>query len=928
MLSTQLNLSTVYTGLGQISAALHLAEVVVERAEPIPGDDFAVVALHNLAVAQLCSPDPKVRKTGIDTLKRALRLGIEMIGEDADLVKVIEAKLEKYHRQKKMQEQETTVMVRAPAPPNTPGGPNSSQHRSAASRALRALDFATPEEDPLLRKKVAERQAASMSPAPNSAMSRPRAEVMSGATFVDGPAVPPTDGKHPPLTATEPQQQQQLSPQLHSTGRSSGTSPVEAVLPPPTTATNSSVGSPREGELGSEPRTSIAARPPSVPGSEGTQGEERLLKANASSTSITSTAASATGRVVEKGRRTVTERSFMRFAADLQTVPPPLPITFREVKAEANIKRSDPAARNEVAPRSTEDQQAREHVSVFKQRMKEKAKRQELEEQQEKILAEKHRKLAEEAAIKAREEARLEKAHQLRGRIAVRTIWRAWSDYRMTHPRQGRRKHRTVEQELYVAKCRKYRRFANRWLNRTAAQRLIARLTDPHSRRRLDYQTVLNAVRCVQRSWRCYSGKLQRARLTQLRLAEKDAVRSFERRYFATVAIQQWFRNFLAHRKMGIQRSTQYTGHILVIQRWGRKMLHHKKNLLSVLSDSRRRQFAATRIQAAWRGHTSRLTVAVLRLKRKIARMRQREQKAAMTMQRVGRGLNHRRGLGKWRVEKKLEALKLPPSAIQASEDVIRQGTSSQMLLDLKNSNKYRRFDGRQEEMKGVEVRDRDLYLEMVVSEEAKNVADRYSHNHSVRKVEIAVAHERFRRQEELTQLRAERAAKAIQRRFRRWIRSMNDDRRNRLQYYRAELQYQHYLSKEKALEEQIRREKLRLENDNAKTAREEREALRAEIEEEQDLLAESEPMYMRDAPEREEAARQLRQMESELHYAMRKDGDWLRSEYENSGVRTFRTVKEKRREDEARRRAMKVRMEDEPVAAAQPQQLPPLPSS
>jgi hypothetical protein len=221
-------------------------------------------------------------------------------------------------------------------------------------------------------------------------------------------------------------------------------------------------------------------------------------------------------------------------------------------------------------------------------------------------------------------------------------------------------------------------------------------------------------------------------------------------------------------------------------------------------------------------------------------------------------------------------------------------------LLRLKQV--YPQGEGRQEEMRQVAAEERDFYLTHVVDEEAKRHVANYTQRISRRQVDLVLAHEQNQRQHELNTLRQERGAKLIQRHWRRWWYTMNDDRRHRLEYFRAELQFSHYLAKEQQLQAQISREKLQMTNDLGREAREEKHALMqeaAEVAEEIDNMAPPDPV--RHIEQREAAAKEIKALQKDLERQDQREGGWLRTEENPNGVRTFRTVKEKQREDKAK---------------------------
>ncbi len=160
----------------------------------------------------------------------------------------------------------------------------------------------------------------------------------------------------------------------------------------------------------------------------------------------------------------------------------------------------------------------------------------------------------------------------------------------------------------------------------------------------------------------------------------------------------------------------------------------------------------------------------------------------------------------------------------------------------------------------------------------------------------------------------------------------MSEDRRQRQFYLRAEFAHAHYLAKEKALEERLRRERLRLTNDLAKEARQEKVAAASEaiaLQTEQFLSDRHNPKQLqREVEEREAEAKRLKQLERDLLRTIESEKHWLRTLESGNGVRTFRTLKEKRQEDEYRRRAndhAEHRLLPAPVCAAdQPEQQQP----
>ena len=394
---------------------------------------------------------------------------------------------------------------------------------------------------------------------------------------------------------------------------------------------------------------------------------------------------------------------------------------------------------------------------------------------------------------------------------SARHIQRTYREWAATHLTSRHSKAGKSE----VERIRSVARYAQTWLKKTAGGRFVARL-----RGRKHPQEWLRIVRAVSQIQRCWRHHAARGGVQRKRAARKQwfaAVRENEAKIFAAFQIQLWFRSLRARRKVTDVRTTYQRQYCVLIQRWVRKVQHKSRKIEEVKRALTRRSQAATKIQAAWRGYQGRLTAVVLRLKRKINKMRAREKKAAESIQRVGRGYIGRHCQSRSLVQKVKEATRNRATrpTVVCNVDALREG------IERKRDDEHRAWmSSLESELNKAQEDSRTTYLEVCVEQQRQQICAAHTHQIKLRDVELARGGESLLRSQELKLLMRVRAAKLIQRVWRRWWVSATPSERTRFEYHRARLQGEHFEKKRRAAEELARRTKLRQENDLGKDAR------------------------------------------------------------------------------------------------------------
>jgi hypothetical protein len=137
---TLINLSTALTAMGDMDRACAVAADCLAMIPKADGP-MRVIAMHNLAVARHCSGD---RPSGIQLLTKALNIAVTVLGENHSTTQQVRQRLRDWTPAASSAAAGAAsargsrgVAVFAPVPPLT--------GRAAAVRALRSLDFGTPD---------------------------------------------------------------------------------------------------------------------------------------------------------------------------------------------------------------------------------------------------------------------------------------------------------------------------------------------------------------------------------------------------------------------------------------------------------------------------------------------------------------------------------------------------------------------------------------------------------------------------------------------------------------------------------------------------------------------------------------------------------------------------------------------------------------
>jgi hypothetical protein len=581
---TLINLSTALTAMGDMDRACAVAADCLAMIPKADGP-MRVIAMHNLAVARHCSGD---RPSGIQLLTKALNIAVTVLGENHSTTQQVRQRLRDWTPAASSAAAGAAsargsrgVAVFAPVPPLT--------GRAAAVRALRSLDFGTPD---LVRPQSKPGLAGHRgSPGGDGhAEGLPsKGQVMAGATFAATPTQSQGDktlpliasASHDPLAAsrTTPQGAREIF-SLPALGSHTGTPEVSTVVMPR--------------------RKGGETRPP--------------------------------------------PHTFCRFAVDAINKQPPPRITFADVKRELrSVKAIDTAADEggNVARMTRMDEQE----NPFAKRVNEREKRLVLEAAEEKAFL--ARRVKQEEAL-AREKERQHKAllvalsRRTHGARIIQQHYRRW---RANNKAMLDMK-RAHEQKEGVSRAKSVVNFAQKWLHRTAGKRFVARM---HTQ--ANFQSIEAAVRTIQKAWKAHFARSVRRRLEGQRTALANALALPERRAYATLTIQTWYRRRCAVWELRTLRRLRYLHHCITIQRWVRGVFHLRKSKLSERQRERAREIAAIRIQRMWRRAAGRFFLSMKRFQVKVSSLRQQELSMVRSIQQHGRAYVLRRRMGVFRAK-------------------------------------------------------------------------------------------------------------------------------------------------------------------------------------------------------------------------------------------------------------------------------------
>eukprot|EP00672_Neobodo_designis_P009187 CAMPEP_0174879022 /NCGR_PEP_ID=MMETSP1114-20130205/83051_1 /TAXON_ID=312471 /ORGANISM="Neobodo designis, Strain CCAP 1951/1" /LENGTH=1016 /DNA_ID=CAMNT_0016114411 /DNA_START=48 /DNA_END=3099 /DNA_ORIENTATION=- len=870
--TTLINLSTALTAMGDTERA---CAVAAECLAIVPKTDgpMRVVAMHNLAVARHCAGD----RQAVPLMKKALELAAQTLGENHATTTQIRTRLYEWapqHASAKSARATTNSRGQpmfAPAPPLT--------GRQAAARALRSLDFGTPDL-PTGGPAGTRTNTSGTARSGSLAVLPPREEVMAGATFTDGLGQPPSPEKLPPL----------------------GTNAVVSTSRAPTTTEDdaSVVGA------------STGALPPITPKNNETAGSQPQSAHGAPLQPTHSEAAMQRIDVAQarrkKGEPRPPAHNFCRFAHDALTKAPPTRISFSDVKSEMRSARSatDAGADDDDGGRG---KSKKDVANPFQRSVQQKSKRLELEAAEERAFLARRAK-QEEAEAKERERHHKALLVALSRRThAARIIqnryrrWRAQNKALLDMKRQQ-------EQKESVSRAKSVVNFAQKWLKRTAGKRLVARMTHTKT----NFEGIDAAVRKLQRAWRACHARILRRRLEASRAHFSDAVVAPERRTFAALIVQTWYRQRRALWALRRRRRAKYLSHCITIQRWIRGVFHQRRSRLSVkhreapppprqvpeplhhdpaldprclpptaLAAKRQAPRAPREhLRDEDPGPVARRRGAVPRLDAPLPAEDQGdavdEVRCIMHMQRVCRGGHLRVRL--WRYKRDAadaqrriidESRRLEPPTIVGVERM--SASAAREALDGPTPRPLKRHTA-QEAIAADEER-RALEVELAVEPMRRAARQQFSPGLSRLDVERRRAAEMHLRDQERTGFMRARSAIVIQRALRRYFKSQTFGERQRFSAMRSAVAAQHVERNSAAAKEDHERAKRRQVNDLAKPIREERVALQQEL---ADVPAPPDFVeHARTIEERQRAAAELHRTEAELARQLEREKEAMR---------------------------------------------------
>jgi hypothetical protein len=825
--TTLINLSTALTAMGDSERACAVAS---ECMAIVPKSDgpMRVVAMHNLAVARHCAGD----KHAVSLMRKAHELAVQVLGDNHATTNQIRTRLYEWMPQAAKTARPPPGSrgqpVFAPAPPLT--------SRQAAARALRSLDFGTPDL-PVGRSGGTARATTSgtmgtgslVAPTPSDGMPQ-QDQVMAGATFTDGSDAPPSD-KLPPLGTEHV---------VTTSARVAETpSSVASGLPP--------IAQRPQDQLHSSP--SSQPLPQASPGSEGIVPPKR-----------------------KKGEQRPPPHGFCRFAHDAVTKQPPSKVSFSDVKAEMRSAQHTTADGQEEMS-DTRNRTKKEAANPFQKSVAARNKRLELEAAEERAFLARRAKQDE---AEAKEKERQHKALLValsRRTHAARIIQNRYRRWRANNKALLDLK-RQQEQKDSVSRAKSVVNFAQKWLKRTAGKRLVARMTHTKS----NFEGIDVAVRKLQRAWRSCHARITRRRLTTSREKLNDALVVPERETYAAMVVQTWYRQRQSVWTLRRRRKAKYLSHCMTIQRWIRNVFQHRRSKLSDKYRERLENTSAAKIQAVWRGIAARFRVSMLRFQRKIQGMRQHELRCIGTLQRNCRGGLLRRRLGRYareRVESHRrwveESRRTEPPTVVGIERMSASATRT--ALDGTAVKPLRRHT--YEEQIAAGDQHRTLELELAVEPARGAVMKQFEAGLSRRDIEMRRAAEMHQRDQERKGFMRARSAIVIQRALRRYFRSQTFGERQRFSAMRSTIAAEHVERNSATSKEAFERERRRKANDLARPIREERLALQAEL---ADIPAPADFVdTARSIEDRQAAAAELRRVEVELAHQLAREKEALR---------------------------------------------------
>lgn len=309
-------------------------------------------------------------------------------------------------------------------------------------------------------------------------------------------------------------------------------------------------------------------------------------------------------------------------------------------------------------------------------------------------------------------------------------------------------------------------RCARKWLKFCLKRLLLFRLSG-----RGGHEGRVRVERNIRMIQRCWRSKLARRRANQLRSFREETDQRIvvaESRHCAARRIQGAFRCFKARREVAYRSRDRYWRPVVFIQRWLRWHVGRRAKAGLRAQGMYYQTRAAVAIQRVWRGYLGRLRAVMIRLKQKVNAMRVKETSRSVAIQRIAKGYQTRRSLAKATTTNSatlrsniIASLATRPPPTPATPLPPQPASEIYKAKALQQAASVEALRNRERE---------EHHIPVAVETQAARHRQEYT-----RLVPLEVRRERAaemdRREIELKTLQRHRAARTIQKFFRRWKR-------------------------------------------------------------------------------------------------------------------------------------------------------------
>jgi hypothetical protein len=467
----------------------------------------------------------------------------------------------------------------------------------------------------------------------------------------------------------------------------------------------------------------------------------------------------------------------------------------------------------------------------------------------------------------------------------------------------GGRRHPHTTLSRAVVRC------AQKWLKFCLKRLLLFRLSGRggnESRLRVERN-----IRMVQRCWRSKLARRRADQLRSFRTETEQRITVAEAKHRAARRIQGAYRCFQARRDVVARSRDRYWRPVVHIQRWFRWHVGRRAKAGQRAQGMYYQTRAAVAIQRVWRGYLGRLRAVMLRLKQKVNAMRAKESSRSVAIQRIAKGYQTRRALAK---------------ATSSNSAMLRSNIISSLAtrppptpatrLPPQPASEIYKAKALQQAASVEALRDRERdehHIPVAVESQAARHRQEYT-----RLVPLEVRRERAaemdRRDVELTTLQRHRAARTIQKFFRRWKRLCTAEAAGRRAI--ASMSYERTMIQKRGAKaaQTTDQQKLRAINDLGSDARSLAEQSRVEAQELEAHVIRHHPTLAssREPDTRAADAQEVKKREVQLHHEQHTDIASLRA------LPTFLTQRQRKLAVQQRGEAQDVeRIAAAPEAAA-----------